>query len=545
LRESRDSPLGTILVLESSGPALRQGPFGRRPDRLKRIHGTVGAAVQLEERMSLIQAVTKRLAAGAAALAGVAGGAPVRRVYVWALCLGLLLAVPLASSFAQTAVPAPAADAAAPAAAAAPPPPACAAGVTDPCSPNSGDTAWMLTSVALVLMMTIPGLGLFYGGMVRKKNVGDTVMTSFAVTCLVTVLWAVLNYSTAFTAGMPFIGGFSRAFLQGIMSDIGKGVGVPNPLAMTIPETVYMCFQLTFAIITPALIAGAFAERMKFSAMLWFIGIWCTIVYAPIAHWVWAPDGFLNAGNDAAFVKVLDFAGGTVVHINAGVAGLVCALVLGKRKDTGPAHNVVLTYIGASLLWVGWFGFNAGSAVTAGLQAGMAMTVTQIATAVAALTWMFVEWAMRGKPTLIGICSGAVAGLVAITPASGFVGPAGSMAIGVAAGVFCYWGAMSLKHMFGYDDALDAFGVHGVGGIVGAILTGVFAISEYGGTSGAIEGNYGQILNQLIGIGIVIVYDGVLSLIILKVLDAVIGLRVDAEIEVDGLDLALHGEIVQ
>jgi ammonium transporter, Amt family len=284
---------------------------------------------------------------------------------------------------------------------------------------------------------------------------------------------------------------------------------------------------------------------MKFSAMLWFIGIWCTIVYAPIAHWVWAPDGFLNAGNDAAFVKVLDFAGGTVVHINAGVAGLVCALVLGKRKDTGPAHNVVLTYIGASLLWVGWFGFNAGSAVTAGLQAGMAMTVTQIATAVAALTWMFVEWAMRGKPTLIGICSGAVAGLVAITPASGFVGPAGSMAIGVAAGVFCYWGAMSLKHMFGYDDALDAFGVHGVGGIVGAILTGVFAISEYGGTSGAIEGNYGQILNQLIGIGIVIVYDGVLSLIILKVLDAVIGLRVDAEIEVDGLDLALHGEIVQ
>jgi ammonium transporter, Amt family len=306
-----------------------------------------------------------------------------------------------------------------------------------------------------------------------------------------------------------------------------------------------MCFQMTFAIITPALIAGAFAERMKFSAMLWFIGIWCTIVYAPIAHWVWAPDGFLNAGNDAAFVKVLDFAGGTVVHINAGVAGLVCALVLGKRKDTGPAHNVVLTYIGASLLWVGWFGFNAGSAVTAGLQAGMAMTVTQIATAVAALTWMFVEWAMRGKPTLIGICSGAVAGLVAITPASGFVGPAGSMAIGVAAGVFCYWGAMSLKHMFGYDDALDAFGVHGVGGIVGAILTGVFAISEYGGTSGAIEGNYGQILNQLIGIGIVIVYDGVLSLIILKVLDAVIGLRVDAEIEVDGLDLALHGEIVQ
>jgi Amt family ammonium transporter len=401
---------------------------------------------------------------------------------------------------------------------------------------DTGNTAWMLTSTALVLMMTIPGLALFYGGMVRKKNVLATVMQSFAITCLVTILWFVVGYSIAFTDGGPtqaWLGGFSKVFHNGIGTGTLWLPGVAN-----IPEFVFSMFQLTFAIITPALIAGAFAERMKFSAMFIFMGLWSIIVYSPIAHWVWG-GGFLGG------LGVLDFAGGTVVHINAGVAGLVCALVLGKRKDTGPAHNVVLTYIGASLLWVGWFGFNAGSAVTAGLQAGMAMTVTQIATAVAALTWMFVEWALRGKPTLIGICSGAVAGLVAITPASGFVGPAGSMVIGVAAGVFCYWGAMSLKHMFGYDDALDAFGVHGVGGIVGAILTGVFAISEYGGTSGAIEGNYAQVVNQLIGVGIVIVYDGIISLIILKVLDAIIGLRVDAEIEVDGLDLALHGEVVQ
>ena len=290
-------------------------------------------------------------------------------------------------------------------------PPACDAHILTACAPNSGDTAWMLTSVALVLMMTIPGLGLFYGGMVRRKNVGDTVMTSFAIACLVTVLFAAVTYSLAFRAGTPFIGGFDRVFLQGILSDIEVGVGNPNPLAPTIPETVYICFQMTFAIITPALIAGAFAERMKFSAMLWFIGLWAIFVYAPIAHWVWGPDGFLNSTNDAARVKVLDFAGGTVVHVNAGVAGLMAALALGKRRNIGPGHNVVLTFIGASLLWVGWFGFNAGSAVSAGMQAGMAMTVTQIATAVAALTWMFVEWAYRGKPTLVGICSGAVAGL--------------------------------------------------------------------------------------------------------------------------------------
>ena len=461
------------------------------------------------------------------------------------------LVVLISLNFAQAQQATAPAPAAAPAAAADAPPPACVGdpdpkkAVLEKCTINSGDTAWMLTSVALVLMMTIPGLGLFYGGMVRKKNVGDTVMTSFAITCLVTVLWAICNYSFAFRAGMPFIGGLDRAFLQGILSDISKGIGNPNPLAPTIPETVYMCFQMTFAIITPALIAGAFAERMKFSAMLWFIGLWATFVYAPIAHWVWGPDGFLNSGNDAAWVKVLDFAGGTVVHVNSGVAGLMCALMLGKRKDSGPAHNVVLTFIGASLLWVGWFGFNAGSAVTAGVQAGMAMTVTQIATAVAGLTWMFIEWAHRSKPTVVGICTGAVAGLVAITPASGFVGPVGSMVIGVAAGFACYIGAVWLKNLFGYDDALDAFGVHAVGGAAGAILTGVFAISEYGGTSGLIEGNAGQVINQLVGVGIVIVYDAVVSLVILKVVDAVIGLRVDVEIEREGLDLSLHGETVQ
>jgi Amt family ammonium transporter len=474
--------------------------------------------------------------------------------------VALAVLIPLTFAAAQQ-TPAPAAPAAAEPAAAAPAaapadaapaaPPACASdpdpkkAVLENCTPNSGDTAWMLTSMALVLMMTVPGLGLFYGGMVRKKNVGDTVMTSFAITCLVTVLWAILNYSTAFRAGTPFIDGLDRAFLQNILSDIGKGVGNPNPLAATIPETVYMCFQMTFAIITPALIAGAFAERMKFSAMLWFIGLWATLVYAPIAHWVWGPDGFLNSGNSDAWVKVLDFAGGTVVHVNSGVAGLMCAIMLGKRKDSGPAHNVVLTFIGASLLWVGWFGFNAGSAVTANLQAGMAMTVTQIATAVAALTWMFVEWAHRGKPTVVGICSGAVAGLVAITPASGFVGPAGSMAIGVAAGVCCYLGAVWVKGLFGYDDALDCFGVHAIGGAAGAILTGVFAIEQYGGTAGLIEGNAGQVVNQLIGVGIVVAYDVVASLIILFVIDLVLGLRVEAEIERDGLDLALHGETVQ
>ena len=424
-------------------------------------------------------------------------------------------------------------------------PPACDAKTLTDCTPNAGDTAWMMTSVALVLLMTVPGLGLFYGGMVRKKNVGDTVMTSFAITCLITILFACVTYSLSFTAGSPYIGGLSRAFLQGIVSDIAKGIGNPNALAPTIPETVYICFQMTFAIITPALIAGAYAERMKFSAMLWFTTLWAILVYAPVAHWVWGPDGMFAAGNSDAMLKVLDFAGGTVVHVNSGTAGLMCAIMLGKRHDAGPPHNMVLTFIGASLLWVGWFGFNAGSAVTSGMQAGMAMLVTQLATGIAGLTWMFVEWAARGKPTVVGICTGAVAGLVAITPASGFVGPVGAMAIGVAAGVVCYFCVSGLKHIFGYDDALDAFGVHAVGGAVGAVLTGVFAIEQYGGTPGLIEGNATQVVNQVIGVGIVFVYNVVISLIILKLIDLTIGLRVSKEVEIEGLDIALHGEAVQ
>ncbi len=474
----------------------------------------------------------KTFRAGLVALAGV-------------ILLGIALSAPTYhAAYAQ----APAATDQAPAAApdASPPaPPSCDAKTLEKCSPNSGDTAWMMTSMAIVLMMTIPGLALFYGGMVRKKNVGDTIMTSFAITCLISVLWLFFTYSLAFRAGTPFIGGLDRAFMQGILSDITNNTGNPNSLAPTIPETVYSMFQLTFAIITAALIAGSFAERMKFSAMLWFIGLWAIFVYSPVAHWVWGPDGIFNSGNDAAWVKVLDFAGGTVVHVNSGTAGLMAALMLGKRKDTGPAHNMVYTMIGASLLWVGWFGFNAGSAVSAGMQAGMAMLVTHTATATAGFTWMIVEWIMRGKPTVIGICSGAVAGLVAITPASGFVGPMGSFAIGVAAGIICYWGCTGLKHMFGYDDALDAFGVHAVGGASGAILTGVFAVSAYGGTSGLIEGNAAQVLNQAIGVGTVFIYDVVVTLIILKIVDLVIGLRVSEEVERDGLDLALHGETVQ
>jgi len=408
--------------------------------------------------------------------------------------------------------------------------PAVAAAAAPPVKLDSGDTAWMLTSTALVLMMTIPGLALFYGGMVRKMNVLATVMQSFAITCLVTVLWTVVGYSFAFTEGNSYIGGLSRFLLKGMTLE-----GV-NDLAKTIPESVYMTFQMTFAIITPALICGAFADRMKFSAMLWFMGLWSVLVYAPIAHWVWGPGGFLG---DAG---VLDFAGGTVVHINAGVAGLVCALVLGKRKGYGTEmfapHNLVLSVIGAALLWVGWFGFNAGSATTA---------VTQIATATAALAWMFAEWIARGKPSVLGIISGAVAGLVAITPASGFVDPRGALVIGIAAGIACYWGATGLKHMFGYDDSLDAFGVHGVGGAVGALLTGVFAVAWVGGEgkSGLIEGNAHQVLTQLYGIGVTAGYCAIATLIILKVLDVVIGLRVDTETERDGMDLALHGEVVQ
>jgi len=404
---------------------------------------------------------------------------------------------------------------------------------------DSGDTAWMLTSTALVLMMTIPGLALFYGGMVRKKNVLATVMQSFAVTCLVTVLWTIVGYTIAFTDGTPFFGGLSRFMLSGLTIDS------VSALAKTIPESVYMCFQMTFAIITPALICGAFADRMKFSALLWFIGLWSVVVYAPIAHWVWGPGGFLN---DAG---ILDFAGGTVVHINSGVAGLIACLVLGKRRgygsETMAPHNLVLSVAGASLLWVGWFGFNAGSATAANGSAGMAMAVTQIATATAALTWMFVEWALRGKPSVLGIISGAVAGLVAITPASGFVDPRGALIVGITAGILCYWGATGLKNALGYDDSLDAFGVHGIGGATGAILTGVLAVSAVGGEGhgGLIDGNARQVLIQLYGVACTIVYDAIATLILLKLVDLVIGLRVDLDTEREGLDLAIHGEIVQ
>jgi Amt family ammonium transporter len=403
---------------------------------------------------------------------------------------------------------------------------------------DSGDTAWMLTSTALVLMMTIPGLALFYGGMVRKKNVLATVMQSFAVVCLVTVLWMVLGYSLAFTSGSTVIGGTSRIFMAGLGID-----SIAVDLAKTIPETVYMCFQLTFAIITPALIAGAFAERMKFSAMLWFMGLWSLVVYAPIAHWVWG-GGFLGDWG------VLDFAGGTVVHINAGVAGLICALVLGKRKGFGvdnmAPHNLVLSVIGASLLWVGWFGFNAGSAGAANGNAGMAMAVTQIATAAAALAWMFAEWMTRGKPSVLAAISGAVAGLVAITPASGFVNPAGALVIGIASGLLCFWGSTGLKHAMGYDDSLDAFGVHGVGGFVGAMLTGVFAVEAVGGAGkkGLIDGNAGQVLTQLWGCLVCMAWCAIATFVILKVVDAMIGLRVTSEEEVEGLDINLHGETV-
>lgn len=399
---------------------------------------------------------------------------------------------------------------------------------------SAGDTAWMLTSTALVLFMTIPGLALFYGGMVRKKNVLATTMQSFAITALMTIVWMVIGYSLAFSEGGAYVGGLSKMFLKDMTVD---------GLSGTIPESVFMTFQMTFAIITPALITGAFADRMKFSAMLIFMTIWSIVVYSPITHWVWGPGGWL-AGKG-----ILDFAGGTVVHINAGVAGLVAALVLGKRvgfgKESMAPHNLTLTIMGAAMLWVGWFGFNAGSELAADGRAGMAMVVTQVATAAAALAWMFVEWMGKGKPSVLGIASGAVAGLVAITPASGFVGPMGALAIGIAAGVLCYWGATSLKSMLGYDDSLDAFGVHGVGGVVGALLTGVFALKSVGGTAGLLEGNAAQVGIQLVGVLATIIYTAVATFIILKVIDMIIGLRVSEEQEREGLDVALHGERVE
>ena len=407
---------------------------------------------------------------------------------------------------------------------------------------NSGDTAWMLTSTALVLFMTIPGLALFYGGMVRSKNVLSVMMQCFAITALVTVLWTIYGYSLAFDAtGMTkeainlstFVGGLGKAFLSGVNRD---------SLILAIPETVFATFQMTFAIITPALIVGAFAERMKFSALLSFMALWFTLVYAPIAHMVWGGDGALMWD-----WGVLDFAGGTVVHINAGIAGFVACLVIGKRKHypmmAMPPHNLNFTIMGASMLWVGWFGFNAGSAVAANGDAGMAMLVTQIATAMAALSWMFAEWLTHGKPSVLGIASGAVAGLVAITPASGTAGPMGALLIGLASGVICFLASTRLKRALGYDDSLDVFGVHAVGGIVGAILTGLCADVALGG-KGLAEGMTiaSQLWAQFKGVAFTVVYSGVLSFVILKIVDAVVGLRVTEEEETQGLDIALHDE---
>ena len=407
---------------------------------------------------------------------------------------------------------------------------------------DSGDTSWMIVATCLVLFMTIPGLALFYAGLVRTRNVLSVLMQCFVLACVMTIVWICWGYSLAFdTTGMvggttnlnSFVGGLGKLFL--------KGVGIDS-ISGTIPETVFITFQMTFAIITPALITGALADRMKFSSLLVFLSLWMILVYAPITHWVWGGGFLAEAG-------VLDFAGGTVVHINSGVAALVGAMVLGRRRGYGTEnmapHNLILSVIGASMLWVGWFGFNAGSAVAANGSAGMAMAVTQIATAAAALSWMFAEWISRGKPSVLGIVSGAVAGLVAITPASGYVDPFAALIIGLVAGLVCYWGAVVLKPKLGYDDSLDVFGVHGLGGITGALLTGVFAVEAIGGTPGLLEGNAGQVLIQLEGIGATIVYCAIVTFVLLKIIDAVMGLRVDEEEEVTGLDYSLHGETVQ
>jgi len=448
--------------------------------------------------------------------------------YLLSLCALMLMLFAAPMSFADD-MAAPAADTSAAPAAEAP-----AAPAEEAPTLNSGDTAWMLTSTALVLMMTIPGLALFYAGMVRSKNVLSVLMQCFAITALVSVLWIMFGYSIAFGDGgdmNAYLGGLGKAFLAGVHIDTLSG---------TIPETVFMTFQMTFAIITPALIVGSFADRMKFSAMLWFMGLWLLIVYAPICHWVWG-GGFLGG------LGVLDFAGGTVVHINAGIAGLMTALVLGKRKGYPttpmPPHNLGYTVVGASLLWVGWFGFNAGSELAADGTAGMAMAVTQIATAAAALAWMFAEWISHGKPSVLGIASGAVAGLVAITPASGTAGPMGALLIGAAAGVGCYFAATKMKRAFGYDDSLDAFGVHAIGGIIGALLTGVCVDASFGGAGLADGVTMGaQLGKQVIGVLTTVVYTGVVSFILLKIIDMVIGLRVTEEQESQGLDLALHDE---
>jgi Amt family ammonium transporter len=414
---------------------------------------------------------------------------------------------------------------------------------------SSADNAWMLTSSALVLMMTGPGLALFYGGLVRKKNVLGTMVQSFAMMAVITILWGIVSFSLAFGSGNGFIGGLHNLFLHGV------GAQPDADYAATIPLQTFMVYQLMFAIITPALITGAFAERMKFSAMLLFMILWSLIVYSPMAHMVWGKGGLLNASLGGRF-PCLDFAGGTVVHVTSGVSALVCALYLGKRvgypKEAMTPHSVVLSFVGACLLWVGWFGFNAGSALAAGSLATSAFVATHFGAAAAVLGWSGAEWLRNGKPSALGAISGAVAGLVAITPAAGFVGPMPAMVIGLVAGAFCFFMVATVKARFGYDDSLDAFGVHGTGGTLGALLTGVFAASAInpifkdaqGNTlpSGLIDGHPGQLLNQAIGVIIAWVLAIVGTLVILKIVDATIGLRVTEDEEVQGLDLTQHGE---
>jgi len=408
-----------------------------------------------------------------------------------------------------------------------------AAAFADELSP--GDTAWMITATALVLFMTVPGLSLFYAGMVRSKNVLSVLMQCFALTGVMSLLWAFYGYSLAFGDGgglNAFVGGLEKAFLSGVTVDAMSG---------TIPESVFVTFQMTFAVITPALIVGAFAERMKFSAMLVFMIIWFTLCYAPVCHWVWGGGWLSQFG-------IIDFAGGTVVHINAGVAGLAACLVLGKRKGYPttpmPPNNLGYTIVGAGMLWVGWFGFNAGSELAADNTAGMAMLVTQLATAAAAVAWMLCEWMAHGKPSVLGIASGAVAGLVAITPACGNVGPMGAIVLGLASGIICFIFATKIKRAAGYDDSLDVFGIHAVGGIVGALLAGVFAAESMGGSGfGGENTSMGsQLVAQGVGVVATIIYTFVVSFIVLKVLDGVMGLRVPEEAEEEGLDIALHDE---
>ena len=399
---------------------------------------------------------------------------------------------------------------------------------------NSGDTAWMITATVLVILMTVPGLALFYGGLVRTKNMLSVLMQVFATFSLLSVIWVVCGYSLAFTEGTfnSIFGGFSKAFLSGI---------TPDTLSGSIPEYVFATFQLTFAAITPALIVGGFAERIKFSAVLWFMGLWLLLCYVPIAHMVWG-GGFL------ADLGAKDFAGGTVVHINAGIAALVGCIVMGKRvgygKEAMPPHSLSFTMVGASLLWVGWFGFNVGSELAADGAAGLVLVNTQVATAAAVLGWMFIEWLARGKPTMLGAASGAVAGLVAITPACGFVGPMGAIILGVIAGVICFWAVTGLKSMFGYDDSLDVFGVHGIGGIVGALGTGILMAPGFGGVGydeGVTMG--GQFVTQAIAVIVTLVWTGIISLILYKIIDAAIGLRVPEDEEREGLDATQHGEV--